>query len=289
MNFVHSFWSKPLIESKFNSYEKQLNIVLTDYALSAAYIKSNGHSIRLFADKLGAELLSFIPYDEVVIVDVPKDLSVHFAAQIKFEALKRMRLDECLIDGDLFIRRPEAFERISSLDVDFVYSFYEPNTFILNTDLQISKYKYMREQMNKVKSQFTGLYKLDKDMSEYEWTNTSLMLFHNQQLKDEYIRQYEFYRKLLNGIDFGFTWPDIIIEQRHMTKLLSTGYTSEPVIENFPTSFANMYAKSIGFHHLGGAKGSLHYIIQSWLEEQDKDLYDKVQEQTTKYLFHKFN
>lgn len=289
MKFVHSFWSKPLLESKFNDYSTLLNVVLTDYAYSVACIKKNGHSIKLFTDKIGAQLLSFIPYDEIVVLDIPKNWNVHFAAQIKFEALKRMSLDECLIDGDLFLRYPAAYERISSIGADFVYSFFEPTSFTLNTQAQIDKYVHMRDQMRTYRSSFKAPYEIDKDIyKDYEWTNTSLMLFHNQKLKDEYIRQYDYYRRLLKNINFKNAWPDIIIEQRHMTKLLATGYSSEPVIADFPSHFANEYAIHIGYTHLGSAKINLHHIVKDWLKVLDSDLFNAVQEQTVKYLSQKF-
>ena len=289
MKFVHSFWSKPLLENKFNDYNTLLNVVLTDYAYSVACIKKNGHSIKLFTDKIGEQLLSFIPYDEIVVLDIPKNWNIPFAAQIKFEALKRMSLDECLIDGDLFLKYPAAYERISSIEADFVYSFFEPTSFTLSTQTQIDKYTHMRDQMRTYRSSFKTPYEIDKDIyRDYEWTNTSLMLFHNQKLKDEYIRQYEYYRRLLKNINFKNAWPDIIIEQRHMTKLLATGYSSEPVVTEFPTQFANEYAIKIGYTHLGSAKINLHYIVKDWLKELDSDLFDAVQEQTTKYLSQKF-
>jgi hypothetical protein len=56
---------------------------------------------------LGAEMLSFIPYDNVIIVDM-ENTSPHFAASIKFKALELIEPDDVLIDGDLFLTKPEA-------------------------------------------------------------------------------------------------------------------------------------------------------------------------------------
>jgi len=285
MRFAHSFWSEPLFKNKFNDYEKLLPVVLTDYAYSVACIKHHGHSIRLFADEEGAKLLSFIPYDEVIIIKNTKNWNVHFAAQIKFEALKRMDLDEALIDGDLFIRKPEAYKRIQSLNADFIYSFFEPVTFTVNSEANITRYQYMRNRMRQFRAKFVYPYELDKDiMADYNWTNTSFMKFNNQALKDEYIRQYEYYKDLLSGVNFEIGWPDIIIEQRHMTKLLATGYTSLPVVDNFPDDIANEFAIEIGFTHLGSGKIHVQNIVSDWLKELDFDLFDKTQKQIDTYM-----
>jgi hypothetical protein len=52
-------------------------------------------------------MLSFIPYDNVIIVDMG-NTSPHFAASIKFKALELTGPDDVLIDGDLFLTKPEA-------------------------------------------------------------------------------------------------------------------------------------------------------------------------------------
>ena len=76
--------------------------------------------------------------------------NVHLAAQIKFEALKRMELDECLIDGDLFIYKPEGFAAVNRCDVDFIYSFFENNKFIIYSD-ERAKY-YDKDAKKKAKT-----------------------------------------------------------------------------------------------------------------------------------------
>ena len=77
MTFVHSFWSKPLLNSKFKKYEEMLPVMLSNYAYSALCVKRRGYKIKLFADKIGAEMLDFIDYDEVIILDNLDNESVH--------------------------------------------------------------------------------------------------------------------------------------------------------------------------------------------------------------------
>ncbi len=290
MTFVHSFWSKPLLNNKFNDIQTILPVVLTDYAVSASFIHKYGHSIKLYADKIGIELLKFIPYDEIIEVNTLDDESIHFAAQIKFEALKKMSLDEILIDGDLFMRLPEAFDRLNELgkNNDFVYSMFEPNNFILSSNQQINKYQSMSDIMKRYSAEFIPPYRLDRTLYAYQWPNTSLMLFNNQQLKDEYIRQYEYYKKLLSNEDFGVCWPDIIIEQRHMHKLLNTGYTSAPMIDDFPSYESNKYALKIGFTHLGYAKIYFNETASEWLKTLNYKLYTYIKEFDIKKLLYRY-
>ena len=70
MKYIHTFWSKPLFENKFNEFNISLDTILLDYAFSVDCIHKIDHKIVLFADEMGAELLSFIPYDEVHIVEI---------------------------------------------------------------------------------------------------------------------------------------------------------------------------------------------------------------------------
>jgi hypothetical protein len=75
-----------MLKAKFNSLEKILAITLVDYAYSVECVHKFGHTIELYADKIGADLLSCIPYDKVHIVETPTK-NYHFAASIKFTAL----------------------------------------------------------------------------------------------------------------------------------------------------------------------------------------------------------
>ena len=103
MRFVHTFWSKPLYNNKFNTFNNSLKCILSNYGYSVACVKSFGEKIILYTDEKGAELLSFIPYDEVIIINGLEGESIHCAAQLKFEALKLYQDGDVLIDGDLFI------------------------------------------------------------------------------------------------------------------------------------------------------------------------------------------
>ena len=48
------------------------------------------------------------------------------------------------------------------------------------------------------------------------------------------MRQYEYHKGQLENINFGDTWPDIIIEQYFLTTIVKEkNYSSRPIIENY--------------------------------------------------------
>ena len=69
MVFVHSFQPEPMLQQKFRNLDKGLKITLVDYAYSVECVHKFGHTIELYTDALGAEILKPIPYDKVHIVD----------------------------------------------------------------------------------------------------------------------------------------------------------------------------------------------------------------------------
>ena len=273
MNFIHTFYSKPLLSNKFNKYETLVDVIITDYTYSAYCCKKIlGQNIILYADKLGAEILNNIPYDEVRILDF--DSSIDFAASIKFEAIKDMTEDDVLIDGDLFLQNKKCLELINeySKKYDYIYSFFEPYTYTLKDDANIDNlknYNLMVDKMREREELFKEPYILPSCNADFCWPNTSFMKFNNMELKQKYLEQYHFFKKGLEGLDFGKAWPDIIIEQYHMKKLLEYGnYSSKAMIENFPTNESNKYALQIGFTHLGYCKININRMIKKFFIEK---------------------
>lgn len=271
MKFIHTFWSKPLFNNKFNKFETLIKCTLLDYAYSAHCVKKFGEKIILFADKKGAEILSPIPYDEVHIIDNLDEESVHFAAQIKFIALKNSNLGDVLIDGDLFLQKEDCIdilkEKIKNNDV--VYSFFEPYEYVIRGSMK----NYYIDLINKMNIDiYKKPYKLPIKYKDLYWMNTSLMGFTNQTLKDEYINQYYHHKSFLKDIEFNHTWPDIIIEQHFLT-LLCKNYKSSPIIENFYYDLgANQHALNIGFTHLGSLKPNYNDFCNDKLKEENPQL-----------------
>lgn len=280
MKFIHTFWSKPLLNNKFSEFNVSLNIILQNYMYSYICLHNFGERVVLYTDKYGAELLSHIPYDDVIIVDGLDDNSEHFAAQIKFIALQDCELGDAIIDGDLFVQKPEALNIIKTTPADVIYSFFEPSQYTVKN---MENY-YYRLIKTLSKYEYDEPYALPVNWNDLNWMNTSLLKINNEQLRQEYIKQYNKHKQMLNNENFEECWPDIIIEQYFLTLLCSNKYTSYPVIDNFyfdPN--ANDYALEIGFTHLGSAKHTHYEIFREKLQNTDEYMYNKCIEQYNKY------
>ena len=283
MKFIHTFWSKPLHKNKFNKFNASLEVILQNYAYSFTCAKRLGKDIVLYADEFGAELLSFIPYDDVKIVNGLDNESIHFAAQIKFAALKDCELGDAIIDGDLFIRKQTALDVIDDSSPDILYSFFEPYMFTLQDDSIHKYYNSAFKIFNKYEFEYP--YVPAMHFSELEWMNTSLIKINNQKLKDEYIEQYYKHKAMLDNEEYDNFWPDIFIEQMFLTQLCSVkNYKAKPVIEHFYfDARANEKALELGFTHLGSDKQvHLPWVDQLFLDEAP-DLFYKYREQFEKY------
>jgi len=282
MRFAHSFFTEPLKRNKFSGLEDSIRITLTDYACSLAWIHRCGYEITLYTDDPGAKLFDFLPYDEVVILDQPKYPSIHFAAQFKFEAMKDMKLGDILIDGDLIIRDRNTIKMIENDKSDILFSFFEPYDYVIDGGNKIPFYNELLGHLNKFS--FSEPYKIPK-IEELGWPNTSMTKFTNQDLKNKYIKQYEENIEKLHTIDFGKTWPDIIIEQ-YFLKLLceENNYSYNPFIPNYPTPESNQYSCSLKFTHLGSAKKSANNIVEEWLKNANQLIYRNTIKEIDKYL-----
>ena len=282
MKFIHTFWSKPLLANKFNKLEILLPVIINQYAYSAECIHNLGYKIILFTDTIGAELLSCIPYDDIILVPNLESESIHFAAQLKFYALQHSELGDCLIDGDLFIRKSTIVPKLYQ-KVDCIYCLFEPHVYTVPTK---TEERYYLDLLHEMKSDYESPYLLPERNEDLEWVNTSLIIFNNQELKDEYIRQYYHHKNQLKSVQFS-TWPDIILEQRFLTLLLKQGkYTHAPIIENFYIDLnSNKKAYDDGFTHLGSGKICWNDWIKQLFSETNKQLYDETVNHINKMIY----
>ena len=247
MVFVHSFQPEPMLQQKFRNLDKGLKITLVDHAYSVECVHKFGHTIELYTDALGAEILKPIPYDKVHIVDNDITKNYHFAASIKFKALQNMSLDQILIDGDIFLEKSIVYNIIEKLSDDVIVSLYEPKG-------RIFKPETIAELIDScVLVQQPG-YELPKAEDIKGWYNTSLLKFNNDNIKQEYIHQYVSHVKLSDSQDFSnVIWPDIVFEQVNIEKLLENTKGSLAMINPY-YNIDDEYVYKIGFCHLGLAK-----------------------------------
>jgi hypothetical protein len=283
MKFIHTFWSKPLNEHK--SYNINLTSLLTVYAYSAECIRNLGETIELYADEYGAELLSFIPYNKVHIVKNIEDNNPYFFAQMKLFALKECDLGDVLIDGDLFLYNREVINKIEeNKHIDVIYSYFEPYHQILKDQLYGMYSKINSSLVSNSNINFKEPYKWPSEDNEFEWMNTSLLVFNNQELKDRYIEDQFYYQKVLNDIKWDKMLPDVVLEQRFLT-LLAKDYTSMPILEGYGVNpQINEIAIKMGFTHLCTSKLYVYNFFQERLFELNNDLYTKLHAQIKKYM-----
>jgi hypothetical protein len=277
LTFVHTFYSEPLFKKKFYSIKDALGIILWNYAYSLSCVKKYGYKIKLYTDEVGKEILSFLPYDDIIVLTDYKS-SEHFAASFKFYALEKCELGDILIDGDCFLVNKEMFDFILNNDKDVLYSFYEINDNILDLFG-----KENRERQEKYYSNMLNILELKKDEIKYElpklytleYPNTSFLQIKNQELKDEYIKQYFYHKDLFIDSDFGETWPDIIFEQYFLKKIIEKhNYTKRAIISKYPEGSEE--DRKLGFIHLGAEKPKLLENVKECELEIDRNLYFKT-------------
>ena len=134
-----------------------------------------------------------------------------------------------------------------------------------------------------LKTKFIQTYSREFSINDCYWPNTSLLKFSNQELKDEYIKQYEYHRNLLSNYNFGSSWPDIWIEQKHLDLLVNSKYKGRPLIYCYPKEAANSYSANVGFIHLGAGKVKYKEFVLKNLFELDEKLYNSVLSQIEIY------
>ena len=277
MRFAHSFWTEPLLHSKFDNIHDSIAINLIEYALSVEYVHKHGYEIDLYTDKDGSELFKPIPYDNVYVLENTITNNYHFAASFKFMALGKMPLDSVLIDGDIFLHKPKVYSIIKQNKSDILVSMFEPKKYIaVNRDRNIKMLELIKP------FEFNYPYETPDWKDCDGWYNTSLMKFNDETLKEEYIEQYKDYVDIIKNTDFEETWPDIILEQRHLTQLCrNEHYSISVLVKDFPSDKANKNAIDIGFIHLGSAKRATQQQNVQTLWNFNKELVLEINEHIT--------
>ena len=66
ISFVHTFWTKPALNDRWNVNKiDQIIKNIWYYTLSTVYIKRLYHNIELHTDDFGMKCLDHIPYDKI--------------------------------------------------------------------------------------------------------------------------------------------------------------------------------------------------------------------------------
>lgn len=283
MNFVHTLWTKPLLNNNKSDKEivDSIRITLLDYTYSMRLVQAFGHTITLYTDMNGLEILEPLPYDNIVIVKISDNEDTRFAAQIKFKALQLGNLEDFIIDGDILLQKKAIYDKLEDLRKanDCLYSVVEN---IGQIDSINSGYKKMIDTINS--SNILNGYKYTDNKVSYP--NTSILFIQNPNLRELYINQYNYHRSILQGKDFGGIWPDIWIEQYFLQKTLDLNkeYNHRPVIYNFEVSDE---PSAIGFTHLAALKKKMNLVIAAKLFVSDQKLFNIIN-QHMEYLSKKY-
>lgn len=269
MNFFHTYWSKPETFGRWEAdYSIHIESTIYFYSLSVAFIKRLGYSIDLYTDIKGKETLGHLPYDNIFVVlenmsnNIPR---CNWAAG-KIESFKYAKIGDIYIDGDVFIKTEKCIDKIkngyqydamfqSIEDIDNVNNFY-------NTQFEYIYYDNNLEM---------GKYDFPLNIPKFGKCayNAGLILFNNQQYKDDFIYAYYYVLEQIckdKFIDDIFDLNshfclDLVMEQRFLYEigksynigtLLDYWKAVDKNAEGYKT--INDQANELGFQHVLGFK-----------------------------------
>lgn len=281
MILVHSMWTKPMLSGSIESVTKKLITNCWCYASSVAFAHKNKQQIKLYTDEAGKQLLSFLPYDQVVEYQVPEDTPVSFWAAGKFKAYEQMKKGEVHIDGDAFIQSENIIHILESAlrEYRLVTQCVEDGT---NNDV-----KYYN-QINALLANF-GIKYAGKKFSDFEGAyNTGIIGFSDMALRDRYCKSYwdcvntiKAKKDLCLCMSTMDLAPDIVLEQQKL-------YEMVPLEDAFTllgsgTSSINL-SKVMGFQHLlGFAKWQYLDQIIGQLYLIDPEIFNATVKAVNKY------
>lgn len=272
MALVHSLWTAPMLaKQRGETTAKQIESTIWCFASSVAYAKRNGECINLYADEHGCELLSFLPYDNIYLLDIPKEFPVEFWAAGKFFALANMELGDIHIDGDVFLKNPELMDIIHDglAQSDLIVQSVE-NEWTYDNEYYVNCLNVIRD--NNI------ILPNNPDYYSPAW-NCGLVGFNNQELKDKYIIHYfesvysivscpTAYNQIKTSRD---TWMDLLLEQQHLY-YLSKDYRVYNLLGKGKEAYQK--SKEIGYQHLLGTdKWEQLDKIQKQLYYLDREIY----------------
>lgn len=267
MKLVHSLWSQPLLESAPVLRQKTEVTMLWCYASSVAFAKMHEQPIRLYADEYAAKLLGFLPYDDILDLNIPEGTPSIFWAAGKFSAYAQMKQGDIHIDGDVFLQTSAVMHLLE---------------YAIN-----KKYDVMVQCIENGENCYDGAYNVVIDLlNKYgikyndnafpKFTrafNTGLIGFNDMKLRDWYVSKYfdamaqiQHTPGLVAELVENCEAPDIVLEQQMLYELCGKEHNYYSLLG--AGEFSMNYSRLIGYQHLlGDAKSS-------WLYKTIQQLYD---------------
>lgn len=271
MKLVHSLWSQPLLESAPVDRQTKAVTMLWCYASSVAFAKMHKQPIRLYADEYAAQLLSFLPYDDILKLEVPEGTPSIFWAAGKFSAYKQMQPGDIHIDGDVFLQTRCVMQLLTHAAkkygvlvqcVENGENCYDGAYDLVTTILNSRGVKYNGHKFPKFTKAF----------------NTGLIGFNDMKLRDKYVelyfdtmKQIQANPELIAELTEACSAPDIVLEQQMLYEL----YGHQQYYSLLGAGeFSLEYSRYVGYQHLlGDAKTSWLYKTIQQLHDIDPEIF----------------
>lgn len=235
---------------------EQLFYNLWYFALSVAYAKRIDAPIVLHTDTLGERLFGHLPYDDIHLTLDNVQAPPKFWAAGKFYAMKAESDPRAIhIDGDVFIKKRELWERMANSQSDLLVQCRENWADTVQSE-ELAK-RIQRDY-------FSG---------DFQY-NTGVMGLFNPELKadiiGEYMRTISEMRTKMAGYIYGS--PDLGCEQQ-MIAYMSSGYKVDTLFE-----FGDdRWARDNGYQHvLSSSKYASLGRCKEVLKSVNRDIYQKT-------------
>ena len=214
---------------------------------SAKSIKEQGYPLVMYTDKLGAEILSGFPYDEIVVLDIPEPVNPRMFAAIKYFALDKEPLGTIHVDYDIMLDKPcikpkEGWDLITQMKYT-CKEFYLPQRKILD------EYGFP-EAMTKIK------------LSPYPYC-VGVIGFNNEELKQKFLDNYFDAVEMYSDKKINLT-IDLLFEQTFISSLVDEfGYNADFVTEEKAVYYGHPVSDK-GIRYFNDYnKGFKHFHAQS--------------------------
>ncbi len=284
MNLIHSIWTKPAIEKRWQ-INGQLAKNLWLYAYSVMHAKRISDSLILHSDSFGAKTFGELGYDDVKIsLDILASEPSRFWSRGKMIALDAEPLGTIHIDGDVFLKSPMMIDVLDFQNYDLIVQCEERIGIFMKH--YFDTIHHFPASLNSIPDGF------NQDLKHS--LNCGVMGFNNQKLKDDYLAGYfsmvdqlksnpVFMQELQDNPKFE---PNIVIEQFFLAGYVdqyNLNYKnvlplkSDATDELGTVTEMNFIANEIGYAHAwGDTKYYLIPEIQKRIRNQDFRFYNRV-------------
>lgn len=210
MRITHSFWTTPMKTGRWN-IEGQLEKNLWLVAMALTYAKLSGAYVTMHTDSLGYKFLKNFDYDEIYVDlnGIERRMKCNpnnMWAAAKSVALANEPLGTIHTDTDVFIKSKKCLNSMNFDDADVIFQHIE-------------------------QAGYKECYFLKKDMPNIDMTlkyacNVGIIGFNSEELRKEYLSNYNHYLDTLKLDEDAFFSADLILEQLFLYQLITQKKTA---------------------------------------------------------------